>query len=174
MILPSTLTQSLESKSKTISIKEPRHDYEFVRTIWIDCSTYTPTSDGNRWGRTFASVNFLRGGKLYDPEKPYNKDWTKVKRSAAIKQGVCAIPKSLKWIHEERVLYRSGFFGHKYYLKIPGYGWAIPKDRITKYDRIDLLRYESDKKAMKRGIQKLVPIEIWEYHPVTKGEKGDD
>ncbi len=196
---PIIVTESLNSISTNISTPEQQREFVFVRTLWFDVSTYTPTSDGSRWGKTFACKNFMAGGRYYDVEKPYWKPWTTVKGSIERQEGICAIPRlhqrveldengtpqkmyfehngalypdmeKTEWLHLDRTEYKSGHWGHKYILKVPGAGWCWPRDRITKYDRLDVFRNITNKAAMKLGVQKLVAVEIWKYNPSLERE----
>lgn len=141
---------SRESKSKA----------RYVTALYFDVSTYTEESDGYPWGKSFASVNFLPGGKLYDPTMAYPWQWTRLSESKRKDENVCAIPRWARWIHEERIEYPSGWWGHKYIVNVNG-EWFIPRDRITKSDRLDLLRYISNREARIMGVQKNVRVEIW-------------
>ena len=145
-----------------------------VRSLWFDVSTYTPSSDGYKWGKRFASVNFLEGGKHYELGKPYRREWTRVADSLASGERVCAVPKWCEWLHTERIEYPSGEWGHKYILRVPfpdgSSRWYWPRDRITKYHRLDLLENISNREAMKRGVRKNVQVEVYEYLPDMEWE----
>ena len=98
----------LEVAPTTQLVVEPTPEFEYVTTLYFDISTYTPSSDGGKWGKRFASVNFLSGGKHFDYEKPYLKTWTQVNDSIARGEKVVAVPKWCEWIHTSRTEYKSG------------------------------------------------------------------
>jgi hypothetical protein len=132
--------------------------------MWYKVSAYTPYCDGGwRTNKTFASVNFLEGGRLYQKDKPYPEvpigphgraiSRAKVLASWLTNEKVIALPRSLRQYHEERVEMADGTWDHRWVVNVPGYGLAIPRDRITKYERIDCLRYEYPYEAMRYGVE---------------------
>lgn len=134
-----------------------------VRTLYYDISAYTPKCDKG-WHRRklFAGGNFMRGGRLYEEDKPYPQgppdergrrrslqymieSWKRFER-------VVALPPSLKRYHEERIEMADGTWDHKWIAHVEGYGFAMPRDRITEYERVDCLYYEDPRVAFKRGV----------------------
>jgi len=125
----------------------------FVGRIWHEVSAYTKWDDPG-FGKRYASVNFLPGGKHYDPSRPYPRS-TKVKDS----DFSVAVPRRFDRLFSER----TGRGDHLYRLRIPGYGIAVPRDRITKHDRFDVLMtgWNAQRRARKWGV-KLLGVEVFE------------
>jgi len=140
-----------------------RDGFRFDGYLYFKVSAYTKHDDPG-FGKRYASINFLRGGTKYNPKLPR---YPLVSTYVDDGHYSAAIPKSMRFIHEE--LCSDGY--HKWFLHVPGYNsdsWdkgymTIPRDRITKYDRLDVLMtgYRSQHRARKFGVKKI-RIELWE------------
>jgi len=135
---------------------------KYVGTIHHDVSGYTPHDDPG-FGKRYANRNFLLGGKLYHPERPFRTTETYVRRH----HYTVAVPKRYAHLHEDLV-WDGLYWNHRYRLKIDGYTppdvYAVPRDRIVAYDRFDAL-YTGDKavrRAKKWGVRKRL-IEVYRY-----------
>lgn len=128
-------------------------------------SAYTPHCDkGWKRFKLFAGGNFLRGGRWYDPDKPYpegppddrgqRKSRQYMWQSWQIQEKVVALPTALRKYTHERIPLGDGTWGHRWIIFVPGYGYAVPRDTITQHNRIDCLYYEQPATALKRGVKK--------------------
>jgi len=122
-------------------------------------SAYHKDADGHKWGRRYASVNFLPGGRLHTGGLNYPKLDTWVTHG----HKTVAVPYNWRFLHEELSKFGEVDY-HKFKLKIPGYGWAVPRDRITKHKRLDVLMHgrRADREARQWGV-KTLQVEVWAY-----------
>lgn len=156
-VLVSTPPPSLPSL--TTFTAQPPKMVLVARHRWkYDTSGYSKHDDGPKWGKRFANVNFLRGGKYYAPENPYPREWTDTRM---VSGKVVAVPKWCEWVHSARIKYPNGMWLHRYRVYVPGYGLAWPLDRITRHDRFDCY-YGGDQSAAKRHGVKRLDVVIYE------------
>jgi len=135
---------------------------KYVGTLSHDVSGYTPYDDPG-FGKRYANRNFLHGGRLYHPSRPFRTTETHVRRH----HYTVAIPKSYAHLHED-LIYDGLYWNHRYRLKINGYTpadvYAVPRDRIITYDRFDTLftGHNAVRRAKKWGVRKRL-IEVYRY-----------
>jgi len=164
--------------------KKPEVEYvdrlvlNYAHDLTYHVTGYTRFSDaGDPWRKTYASVNFLPGGKLFNPRKPYLKKWTKLHDA----HYTVAVP--VKWRHlfEDRVELPDGTWFHRYRIWCDGYTppgkYAVPRDRITAHDRFDFLftSRKGGKGPTARAYaftSKAKTFEVWRYDWV-KVPKGN-
>jgi len=151
-----------------------------MKPIEYTVTGYTPTSDSSpehkqrlrnlgwserdirRVGKVYANQNFLLGGKLYHPARPFNPIETKVLR----RHYTVAIPAVLAHLHED-LIWDGVYWNHRYRIRIDGYTppdvFAVPRDRCPS-DAFDCLftGYRADRRAKKWGREKR-KIEIYRY-----------
>lgn len=141
----------------------------YVGVIEHRSSGFTRFDDpGDPYRKTYASVNFLPGGRLFDPARPFRRRWTRVADS----DYTVAVPRRWRHLFEERIELESGYWYHRYRLWVEGYTppgvYAVPRDRITKYDRFDCFfsGWDSVRRAHRWGCRDRA-IEIYRYDWVT-------
>ena len=139
-----------------------------VKSVNVQVSAYTPRSDpGNPYKKRFASVNFLRGGRFYDPAQPYPHEYTRMSEAIRNRWKVVAMPGWGRRYHEERLTFQTKdgpVSFHRWVVDIPGVGKCWPLDRILKTDRVDVLLHTSNREAMKWGVKRLwVDLLEWRW-----------
>jgi len=148
--------QTLAPKPAPVPTAAKRVGIVYVSSIVHAVSAYTPYDDPG-FGTRYANANFLPGGRWYNPAKPFMRSETFVDR----KHYTVAVPSSYRHLHEKLVK-RGKYYHHKYLLRIEGYTpegvYAVPRDRITKYNRFDILLtgWRAQSRARKWGVREVV------------------
>jgi len=152
--------------TSTAEAGAPRIGLRRVRTITATVSAYTVHDDPG-YGRWYASVNFLPGGRRYDQAKPYPRSECRPARD----HYTIAVPTRFKAYHEARA-WNGRYWGHRYFFHVPGYNGisrsklhrylSVPRDRCLG-SRWDVLMtgWNARQRALEWGV-KTVKIEVWE------------
>jgi len=142
-----------------------------VRSFFYDVSAYTRYDDPSF--DLYAAKNYAdtkgvpcwngqhpRGrGKHYDPARPYPPMETLPQEH----HYTVAVPNWLAWVHEEQ----NRYGWHRYAVRVPGYTpegvFAWPRDRLTKYDRVDVFMTGAgcQRRARAWAVQRLW-VQVWE------------
>ena len=141
---PTCTAPAVTSPTPYIEPQEFRLVRRYVKTFFYKCTGYTRFEAARAqgiedpWKITYASVNFMRGGLLYNPDRPFRR----LKLRVRDVHYTAAMPKELKQYHEERIQENmdSPYWGHRYRLFIHGYNkpgtLTVPRDRCPD-DSID-------------------------------------
>lgn len=121
--------------------------------IYVRVSAYSPYDDPGH-GVRYANQNFLPGGASFDG-RAFPRSETRVSEA----HYTVAVPDRYRDVHLART---TDGADHAYRIEIPGYGWAVPRDRLRTRDRWDCLMtgWMAQQRARAWGVRSEW-IEIW-------------
>jgi len=141
----------------------------YLKTIYVDVSTYTPDSDSGKPDRPTS------GRTLRETSRTYPRQYTTLKYIIEHRKPIIAVPWRDKYLHTDLIDHGNGVMFHQYRLRSPWYDapgvYRVPCDRVPyrdgagnllkQRDRFDLFMHMPAKQAVRHGVP-FMPLEIFE------------